>query len=291
MSGDWTILKVLDWTRGHFEKKELASPRLDAEVLMAHALGIERVMLYAHFNQPLDGEELAKIRDLVGRRAKGEPVAYLTGNREFWSLPFEVSPAVLVPRPDTELLVEVALDAGRKMESPTVVDVGTGTGCIACALAKELETARVFALERSPEALAIAQKNCETLELQARVTVVESDLLNSLPEEVEKIDLLCANLPYIPSGKMEGLMTDVRDFEPHAALDGGTDGLDFIRPLIEQAQPRMIGGGVIVLEADPEQMDAIQDLLQSAGFEGAERKEIQHEDGGVARVISARYPG
>lgn len=262
----WSILEVLDWTRTHFEKKGLASPRLDAEVLIAHALGLKRVMLYAKYDQPLVPEELAKIRNLVARRANAEPIAHLTGSREFWSLDFEVTKDTLVPRPDTETLIEVALDASRGREVATIVDVGTGTGCIAIVLATELADAKVWALEISEAARAVANRNVDKHAVGDRVTVLASDLLHALPHDVPRIDLLVANLPYIPSGDIANLMADVRDHEPSLALDGGRDGLDLVRRLVEQAPERMTPGGALVLEAGYDQHAATRALLDRGGF-------------------------
>ncbi len=262
----WSILEVLDWTRGHFEKKGLTSPRLDAEVIIAHALGLKRVMLYAKHDQPLVPEELAKIRTLVARRANAEPIAHLVGSREFWSLDFEVTKDTLVPRPDTETLVEVALDVSRDRGVATIVDVGTGTGCVAITLATELKDAKVWALEISEPARAVANRNLERHAVSDRVTVLASDLLHALPHDVPPIDLLVANLPYIPSGDLPKLMADVRDHEPSLALDGGRDGLDLVRRLVDQAPERLAPGGALVLEAGYDQHLAIRGLLERAGF-------------------------
>lgn len=283
----WSILEVLDWTRGHFEKRGLPSPRLDAEVLIAHALGLKRVMLYAKYDQPLVPEELAKIRELVARRSNAEPVAHLVGGREFWSLDFEVTRDTLVPRPDTETLVEVALDLRKGRDTKTVVDVGTGTGCVAIAIGKELEEARIWALEISEPARAIAQKNVEKHHLEPRTTVLASDLLHALPADVDAIDLCVANLPYIPSETIGALMADVRDHEPRLALDGGPDGLVLIRRLLEQAPKRMASDGHIALEAGHDQHAALRELVASAGFVDVT---TSSDAGGNERVTAGRKP-
>ncbi|MBI2374176.1 MAG: peptide chain release factor N(5)-glutamine methyltransferase [Deltaproteobacteria bacterium] len=276
----WTILSVLDWTRGFFGKKGLSNPRLDAEVLVAHALEMERVMLYARFDQPLLPEELATIRALVQRRGRGEPIAYIVRSREFYSLELEVGPDVLIPRPDTEVLVEVALDLVRPIESPIVVDVGTGSGNVAIAIAKERPTSRVVALDVSKRALDVARRNAMRHGLDARVSFFESDLLRALPSDVVP-DLLVANLPYIPKAQISALMTDVREFEPRVALDGGDDGLDLIRALIDQAPRR----AAIALEAGDEQVDSLRDELTRAGFSNAA---VRRDYGGLRRVAYAK---
>lgn len=281
--GKWSILEILDWTRGHFESKGVDNARLDAEILLAHVLGLQRVMLYAKFDQPLEGPELEKMRNLVARRARGEPVAYLIGRREFWSLDLEVTPDTLVPRPDTETLVEVALD--HKRDAKVIVDVGTGSGAVALALASELKAAKVYATEISEAAHAIAEKNCASLALSERVTILQGSLLEPLGAEVQA-DLLVANLPYIPSADMQTLMRDVRDFEPHLALDGGPDGLDLIRELLTQAGPKLTPGAFIALEAGADQVPGLPALLTEAGFSDCDFK---RDAAGLPRVAYGRW--
>ncbi|MCC7382754.1 MAG: peptide chain release factor N(5)-glutamine methyltransferase [Deltaproteobacteria bacterium] len=259
----WTILKVLDWTREWFQKKGLGSARLDAEVLLAHALGIPRVMLYARFDQPLKAEELDRVRALVQRRARGEPVAYLVGEKEFWSLPFFVTKDVLIPRPDTEVLVEVALELIRGVDEPRILDVGTGSGAIAIALARELSAAHVVAADRSPAALGVAEKNVERHRLKDRVTVVEADLLDGIEGT---FDLVVANLPYIRTGELAGLMAEVRDFEPRDALEGGADGLEAIRRLTAAAPRVLSAGGWIALEAGHDQIRDLAEILEREAY-------------------------
>ena len=279
----WTIKRLLEWTAEHFTKAGLDQARLRAELLLAHVLACQRIDLYVRFDFCPEPESLARFRELVKRAAAYEPVAYLTGEREFWSLSFEVSDAVLVPRPDSERVIEIAL--ARAPRAKRIVDVGTGSGCLALSLAKERPGAVVTALDVSPDACAMARKNAERLGLAERVSVVESDLLSAL--EARDVDLLVANLPYIPSADMAGLMPDVRLFEPHLALDGGPDGLVLIRRLVAAASAYMVDGGVIVLEADPAQLEAIGGLLTSASFTDVQ---IDHDLGGHARVVSAIAP-
>lgn len=282
----WTILEVLDWTRGHFESKDLESPRLDAEVLLAHVLSLPRVMLYAQFDQPMQGEELVRMRALVAKRAAGTPVAHLIGTREFWSLELRVGPQVLIPRPETERLVEVA--HRRAPAAKRVVDVGTGSGAVALALASELKEAEVWALEVSEAALDVARDNVERLDMASRVHVLKSDLLEGLPAVVPPVELVVANLPYIPSDEIKGLPVEVRDHDPRVALDGGPDGLALIRALIEQGTSVLTPGGVMVLESGSEQTTAIARLYEAAGFS---RVEVEADLSGLERITSAQWGG
>lgn len=280
----WTVLEVLDWTRGHFERKGCASARLDAEVLLASVLGLPRVMLYAQFDRPMVSDELTRMRALVARRAAGEPVALLVGKRAFWDFEVEVTPAVLIPRPETEILIEVA--RRRRPDASTAVDVGTGSGAIALALAKELPEARVFGLELDPAALEVAKRNAAAL--GRAIAWARSDLLDELPAAARPVDLVAANLPYIPSGEIAELMPEVRDHEPRLALDGGPDGLGLIRRLIAAAPAAMAPGGVVVLESGPEQPEAIAQLLAASGFGAIE---VTPDLAGLPRVTSGVLGG
>lgn len=279
----WTILRVLNSSRELFEKRGVDSPRLDAEVLMASALSVERVMLYARYDQPLLPAELEKIRSLVKRRANGEPVAYILGEREFYSLPLHVSNKVLIPRPDTETLVEVALERLATIKDPRILDVGTGSGAIALALKKERPDAVVTASDVSSEALAVARQNAARLALELRC--LESDLLGTIDGPYE---LVVANLPYIPSGQLPTLMREVKNHEPALALDGGPDGLSLIRRLIADLPRVMAPGGIVALEAAHDQLEAVAALLTTASFEEVR---VKKDYGGQPRVASAIWRG
>lgn len=282
MAEEWTILKVLDWTREWFTKKDIDSARLDAELLIAHALGMQRVMLYAHFDQVLAQHELTSIRELVKRRSQREPVAYLTGEREFWSLAFHVDANVLIPRPDTETLIEVCRTLLDGRGAPRIADVGTGSGCIAISLAKEFSSASLVAYEISAPACAVAARNVERHALADRVEIVESNLLD---RAAGTFDLIVANLPYIRSAEIATLEADVKNHEPLLALDGGADGLDPIRKLLDTATPYLNPDGAIALEAGFDQLDAVADLARSAGFVDVA---ITKDYGDNPRVCAAR---
>jgi release factor glutamine methyltransferase len=276
----WAVLDVLRWTTAHFEKHGLASARLDAELLAAHAFGMSRVELYAHFDRPLTAAELAAYRDLVSRRLAGEPVAYLLGHKEFWSLDLLVDLRVLIPRPDSETLLEEALD---RFANPgaalRIADVGTGSGALALALAKERPQAQVSATDISPDALAVARANAERLGLA--VTFLLGDLDQPLVP-AGRFDLIVANLPYIPSADIDGLSADVRS-EPRLALDGGGDGLVLVRRLVEAAPKLLHPGGGLALEVGVGQAGVVGELLREAGLgDVRSRRDLA----GIDRVVS-----
>lgn len=263
----WNILAVLRWTTDRFTKHGLDSPRLDAELLLSHSLGVDRVRLYTDFDKPMGADELAAFRDLVRRRLRYEPVSYIRGQKEFWSLDFEVRPGVLVPRPDTELLVELCrgridflLESG--VESPAVLDVGTGSGAIAVALAHERPAAHIRAADISSDALALASDNAQRNGVE--VEFILSDLLQGIEAPIA-VDILVANLPYISTDEFNGLSPDVAQWEPRLALDGGADGLDLVRRLIQQANSRLKPGAFLAFEVGATQTGATSQLLEAAG--------------------------
>jgi release factor glutamine methyltransferase len=278
---NWTILDVLNWTTARFKERGMASPRLDAELLAAHAFGLSRVQLYTQFDRPLLADELAAYRELVRRRQGGEPVAYIVGRKEFWSLDLAVDDRVLIPRPDTEAAVEEALSLLGD-DARSVADVGTGSGAIALALAKARPGLAVFAGDISGGALEVARANAERLALA--VTFVEGHLLEPLASH-GPFDLIVANLPYIPAADVEGLAPEVRS-EPRLALvGGGNDGLDVVRALIARASDALRPGGALVLEIGAGQADATAALCEAAGLVDVRRR---RDLGDIERVVSAR---
>jgi release factor glutamine methyltransferase len=262
----WTILEVLRWTIGRFERQGVASARLDAELLAAHAFGRTRVELYTHFDQPLGDPELAVYRALVQRRLDGEPVAYILGRKEFWSLDLLVDARVLVPRPDTETLVEQALellqDLGKNGRALRVADIGTGSGALALALKKERPNDEVFAVDVSLEALAVAGENAGRLGLD--IALVQGDLLEPLAH-LGMFDLVASNPPYISSADIEGLSPEVRR-EPRLALDGGADGLALVRRLAKDAPKVLAPGGALVMEIGAGQATDVLEILRGEGY-------------------------
>ena len=278
----WSLMEVLNWTTKHFESKGIDNPRLDAEIILSHSLNMQRIMLYARFDQPLSADELASIRSLVARRARREPIAHLLEKREFWSLEFKVSADVLIPRADTETLIETAKK--RAPEAKHIVDVGTGSGNIILALSKEYPTACLFGLDISPNALNIAQENAKILNPNCNLHFIQSNLLENFPQKEPVIDLLVANLPYIPSHEILELMEDVRNFEPHLALDGGPDGLTLINQLILDSFDMIVPGGLIALESTSQQTEQIAKTLEEVGFADVE---ITSDMAGLPRITSA----
>lgn len=279
----WTVLEVIRWTVARFTERALATPRLDAELLVAHALGLPRVQLYVQFDRPLVAGELGAIRALIKRRQAGESVAYLVGKKEFWGLDFAVDARVLVPRPDTETLIEEVRDRLAGMEAPRVADVGTGSGAVALTLAKLFPQAAVFASDVSPLALEVARANAERLGLA--VTFAEGDLAAPLAAEAP-FSLVAANLPYIPSSEMASLPPEVKS-EPALALDGGRDGLDLVRRLVAQAPALLAAGGALALEIGAGQAGAAAELLRAAGLADVRTR---RDLGGVERVVSGVKP-
>lgn len=263
------------------ENHGVESPRLDAELLLAHVLNMNRAALFAWPERRLTLKELTRYRDLVARRAAREPLAYILGYREFFGLDFEVGPDVLIPRPETELLVEQALRLARVRPNPVrIADVGAGSGAIAVALAVHLPEAIVFALDRSPAALAVTARNAGRHGVSERVHLRLGDLLEPLSET---LDLIVANLPYVTTAEWETLPPEIRDHEPRSALDGGPDGLSFIRRLLETAAPHLRPDGAILVEIGAGQGQSVLDLA-ARHFPQA-RVELVRDYAGLDRVV------
>jgi release factor glutamine methyltransferase len=277
MSDTWTIRKVLTWTTQHFEKRGVDAPRLTTEVLLAHVLKTTRVRLYVDLDRPMEKTELTTFRALIERRMGGEPTQYLTGVREFYNRPFKVDPRVLIPRPETELLVEAALHRLPRDAPGTALDVCTGSGCLAISLAAERPQATVLATDLSPDACALARENAQALGVADRVTVLQGDLYAPLPPDA-RFDVVVSNPPYIATGEIAGLSPEVRR-EPRMALDGGPDGLVLLRKVIQGARRVLKPGGLLALEMGETQGEAVKALLQAAGYEDARvEKDLERRD-------------
>ncbi len=264
----WTVQRLLEWTTAHLEKNGSESARLDAEILLAHSRQCERIQLYTQFNEELATPERNQFRELVKRRSRLEPVAYLVGFREFFSLNFIVSPDVLIPRPDTETLVIEALEYLKEFPRASVLDIGTGTGCIPICLASRMKMISLTAIDKSPAALNIAKQNGQKHQVDDRIRFLEGDLFEAFNHENEtgknqKFDLIVSNPPYIRIDEMETLSPDVKLHEPAMALQAGVDGLDIIRKLIQQAPAWLKPGGVLMMEMDSLQSGEISNLINN----------------------------
>jgi release factor glutamine methyltransferase len=264
----WTIGRLLVWTIDYLKKHGAENPRLDAEVLLAGARGCQRIDLYAAYGEEAGEELRATFRDLVGRRAKGTPVAYLVGHKEFYSLDFEGTPDVLIPRPETELLVVTLLDhakaSGASETSREIADVGTGSGVLAVSAAKYLPQARVTAIDASQKALAVARRNAERHSVADRIQFVESDLFSAVPADA-RFDFILSNPPYVSTAEMAQLSPEVRDHEPHIALHAGESGTAVIEPLVGEAARRLKPGGALILEISPMIAASVEQLVRASG--------------------------
>lgn len=260
--GDWTVRRVLEWTSGYL-KAHSETPRLDAEILLAHAWGCPRIQLYTRYDLPLPMPVRETMRELVKRRATAEPVAYLVGHREFFSLEFEIRPGVFIPRPATEALVLEGLEQIRRIENPRVVDLCTGSGCVAVSLAKNAPVAQVTAVDLNPVAVDLARANAERHGVDSRLRVVEGDLFGPLEGEV--FDVIVSNPPYVREDEMAELPPDVRDHEPRLALAAGNDGLDVIRRILDESPRYLADKGALLIELSPEQAPAAAALFRQTG--------------------------
>ena len=256
------LLEVLRATERYLADRGVDSPRLNAEHLLAHALGLKRMELYLQFDRPLTETERVPLRDMVKRRGTREPLQHILGTAEFHGRSFLSDPRALVPRPETEQLVELALELAKAHASPALLDIGTGTGVIALTLSLELPAAAIHATDLSPDALALAADNAARHQLTDRIRFHQTNLL---PPDDTKFDLILANLPYIPSGEIAALSPEVRH-DPASALDGGAEGLDLIRRLIAEAPARLAPGGALLLEIGADQADAVNALLSALKY-------------------------
>lgn len=282
----WSIGRVIRWAAEDFARKGFASARLDAELLLGHVLGVDRIRLIVDSARPLEERELTAYRELIKRRRRGEPIAYIRGEREFYGLTFKVDQRVLVPRPDTETLVETALQRTKDRSLyGRALDLCTGSGCVAIAFAKSRPTWRVTGSDISPHALAVARDNAERLGAVFNTSLVEGDLFAALPSGA-RFDLITGNPPYIARPEIAELQIDVRDFEPRLALDGGEDGLDLVRRIVEQAPEFLEPGGVLALEIGFGQASAVAELFAARGF----REVVRDRDyAGIERIVSGAY--
>ncbi|MHC4069143.1 MAG: peptide chain release factor N(5)-glutamine methyltransferase [Planctomycetota bacterium] len=278
---DWTIQKLLNWTVDYFTEKGIDCPRLSAELLLSHVLQTKRIELYTQFDQPVAKQQLDTLHDLVRRAGEHEPIAYLIGKTEFYSLELFITRDCLIPRPETELLVERAIKFLRtRTPQQSVCDLCTGSGCIATAIAKNVPQAAITATDISDAALEVAAKNIEKHGLTSRVKLLCGDLFDPVMPELDtgKFDLIVCNPPYVSSFEFEKLDRNVKDYEPKAALTGGVDGLDVYRSIVEKADQFLKPGGALMLEIGYRQGQAVKELLEQTGYLTDIKIEKDHHD-------------
>jgi len=287
----WTIGRLLEITAAFLEKKGIESPRLCADILLSHALHTDRVKLYLHYDQPLTDREIAKFRSLIKRRLRGEPIQYITGIQEFWSMDFMVGPQVLIPRPESEVLLEqvLSLSRGKKIpnpERPKILDLCTGSGALVIALAHEIPEASLWACDISAAALEMALANTRKHGVESRIVFLQGNLLDPFLKRDIRFDAIVSNPPYIPSMTLDALCPEVRDYEPKQALDGGEDGMTYIERIIADGPACLNPRGWLLIEMDPEQLPLASKQMDHSGRFG-ERcfvKDYSHRD----RVLMAR---
>ena len=282
----WTIAQLLTWTTDFFRERGIENPRLDAEVLLGAVLGKDRMYLYVHFDEPLEPAELAVFRSHVKERAGHVPLAYVLGTREFMGLDFRVTRDTLIPRPDTELLVQCAVDFLRARTAEgrddlTLADIGTGTGAIALSVLHYTEGTRADAVDISPAAAEVARENAERLGLAERIEVHVGDL--TAPLAGHSYDVILSNPPYIPTADISGLMPEVRSYEPHLALDGGRDGLALYRRLATDAPALLRDGGMLAVEVGIDEARDVAALMEA--HPRIVRTEILKDLAGIERVV------
>lgn len=286
---DWTIQKLLTWITDYLTQRTVDAPRLSAELLLSSVLGLKRIELYTQYNQPVTQERLEQLRGLVKRAGLHEPVVYLVGKTEFYSMEFEVTPDCLIPRPETELLVQRAIEFLRRRSGPQqVCDLCTGCGVIAVAIAGNVPDAKVVATDLSAAALSVAARNVAKHELQDRVELLQGDLFEPvIPQlDVTPFDLIACNPPYVSTVEYEALEKNVKDYEPRLALHAGDDGLDVYRRLCEQVGQFLKPGGILLLEIGYTQGPAVRELLERANAFAEIRveKDLQKND----RIVVAQ---
>ncbi len=284
---EWTIQRLLTWVTEYLTQKGVDAPRLSAELLLSHVLGLKRIELYTQYNKVVPQEQLTQLRGLVKRAGEHEPVAYLVGRTEFYSIEFEVTPDCLIPRPETELLVQKSIELLRKRTGPqSVCDLCTGCGIIAVAIAKNVPDVKVMATDLSEPALGVAAKNVEKHKLGERIELRHGDLFEPLVPQLDVFDLIVCNPPYVSAAEYEALDRNVKDYEPRLALYAGQDGLDVYRRIVEKVDQFLKPDGILLLEIGYKEGCDVQKLLEQTGVFAQIRidKDLQHHD----RVVAAK---
>lgn len=282
----WTILKLLQWTTDYFKRNNVAEPRASAELLLAHVLSKDRLFLYLNYDRPMETGELAAFRTYIKRRLAGEPNQYITGTQEFWSLPFRVNPNVLIPRPETELLVEVVLEFLRSSDSNiSILDLGTGSGAIAIALARELSGVPIVATDLSMAALQLARENARMNKVDEKIHFVRSDMFAAISISSQKFTVVVTNPPYVSHAEFSKLAREIRDYEPRGALDGGPDGLTAIKYIIKEASTVLCQTGALIMEMGADQAESVSTLVRDSQHYQSYR--IIKDYSGIDRVLLA----
>lgn len=284
----WTVLDALQWTAGYFHSHDIDSPRLTAELLLAEVLGTDRIELYIRHDQPLSQKELASYREMIRRRVRREPVAYILGAKEFWGLPFIVNPDVLIPRPETEHLVEAVLARlpAEGGDSKRIIDLGTGSGAVVISLAVERPQNLYFALDRSLPALKLAQKNAVQNRVAGQIRFFAGRWFDAVGSEACGFDIIVSNPPYVSSDQFSDLQPEIRGHEPRIALDGSSDGLGAIRSIISGAPEHLVQGGFLLIEIGCDQKEAVEEF--NHGQEAFGDIEFVRDYGGHYRVAVLR---
>lgn len=279
-----TIAETLSQATRYLAEAEVSEPQLNSQTLLAHAIGSDRTHLIINFNQQVDAAASEHFWNLVKRRANGEPVQYITGVQEFYGLEFEVNPSVLIPRPETELIVEEVTKLASHQLSQLVIDVGTGSGCLAIAIARELPLARVIATDISGDALEVAKRNAEKLGVSERIEFVQTDLLEGIDSDLLP-DFIISNPPYVAAHELPNIQREVREWEPDVALTDFGDGLSFFRRLLTEAPSRLKDGGYLLCEMGFTQSEQVESIAAD-GFWGEKR--LLHDLQGIPRTIVLR---
>ena len=296
----WIVLKIIQWTTEYLKGKGIENPRLDSEVLLSHLLKLDRVGLYLNYDRLLSKEELSSFREMVKRRGGREPLQYITGHQEFWSLDFKVTPDVLIPRPETEILVEEAIkvvsgqgSGASESRSPIILDLCTGSGCIAVSLAKEFENAVVYAVDISDAALKVARENSERHGVKDRVTFLSGDLYKAFENRPPitdhrplLFDLVVSNPPYVKSEDIPNIQPEVRDYEPRMAVDGGPEGLDFYKRIVSGAPAHLLSGGWLMVEVGEGQAATVSEMMKNTG--SFESISTAKDLAGIDRVVKGK---
>lgn len=288
MTASTTIDALLAWARQVLDRAEIENAAQESRWLVGHALGLEPHHLVSQTEQPVSPEKKTQAESLVSRRAAREPLQYILGTQEFCGLEFHVSPAVLIPRPETEVLLQEALRAVDLNRNSVLVDVGTGSGCVAVTLATIVQRARILAVDRSPEALAAAKANAERLTVADRIEFIEGDLLSPLRDRglTGQVDVIVSNPPYIAESDWAGLQPEVRDFEPRSALVSGPTGTEFHERLLCDSKEYLAPGGSLVMEIGQGQRPAVQKMAEQLG--GYTPVEIAKDGAGIERIVIVR---